>query len=130
MMHIKYTLGASDLHGIGVFADEDLHKGQLIYTASPMLDVNISQAEFESLPDKEKAEVAWWGYKVPNKDIWHVDFDVSKFINHSDEGSVTQDRNHEGAYVVAARDIRAGEELTQNYLEFESTEDVRKRGIK
>jgi len=37
MIHIAYKLKTSDLHGIGLFADEDIKKGQLIYTASPYL---------------------------------------------------------------------------------------------
>jgi SET domain-containing protein len=61
--------------------------------------------------------------------MWHVDFDVSKFINHSYDATVTQDEQHDEAYLVAARDITVGEELTQNYLEFESEEDLRRRGI-
>jgi SET domain-containing protein len=129
MIHIKYKLDKSNLHGVGLFADEELHKGQLVYTSSPLLDVNISQEQFDSLSKEEQREIEWWGFKVPNEDIWHVDFDVSKFINHSKDGTVTQDTNHKDAYLVAARDVRSGEELTQNYLEFESEEDLLKRGI-
>lgn len=56
-------------------------------------------------------------------------FDVSKFINHSDDATVTQDEGYEDAYLVATRDIEPGEELTQNYLEFETAEDLVRRGI-
>ncbi len=61
--------------------------------------------------------------------MWHVDFDVSKFINHAVDATVSQDDTHEDAFLVATRDIATGEELTQNYLEFESKEDLRRRGI-
>lgn len=61
--------------------------------------------------------------------MWHVDFDVSKFINHAYDATLTQDANHDEAYLVAARTIQSGEELTQNYLEFEGVEDLRRRGI-
>ncbi len=130
MIHIKYKLNTSKFHGIGLFADEDIKKGELIYTASPLLDVNITQAEFDSLSDKEKSEIKYWGFWIEAEKVWHVDFDVSKFINHEKEGTVTQDANHVDAYLVAARDIAAGEELTQNYLEFETEEDLKNRGIK
>lgn len=43
--------------------------------------------------------------------------------------TVIQDEKHEEAYLVTKRDIKVGEELTQNYLEFESEEDLQKRGI-
>ncbi len=129
MIHIKYKLDRSPNHGIGLFAGEDLKKGQLIYTANPLLDVNITQAQFDSLNDKEKEEFRWWGFFDESIQKWHVDFDVSKFINHSYHPTVTQESTRKEAYLIATRDIKAGEELTQNYLEFENKEDLEKRGI-
>lgn len=130
MMHIKYRLDKSSKHGIGLFANEDIKKGELIYTASPLLDVNITQTQFDSLLDNEKREVQYWGFFDEQTKLWHVDFDVSKFINHSKEATLTQNPKHTEAYLIATRDIKKGEELTQNYLEFESQEDLLKRGIK
>lgn len=129
MIHIKYNLDKSEHHGVGLFANQNISKGTLIYTASPLLDVNLTQEQFDSLDEKEKHEVQWWGFFDEPSQKWHVDFDVSHFINHSYEATVTQDSAHADAYLVAARDIQAGEELTQNYLEFESIEDLAKRGI-
>ena len=57
MIHIKYKLDKSKHHGIGLFADEDLKQGQLVYTASPLLDVNLTQEQFDSLSDREKEEL-------------------------------------------------------------------------
>lgn len=129
MIHIAYRLKASDLHGVGLFANENIKNGQLIYTASPLLDLNITQEQFDRLEQKEKDEVLWWGFFDQPSQLWHVDFDVSKFINHSPNATVTQDENHDEAYLIAARDIQLGEELTQNYLEFETQDDLRRRGI-
>lgn len=129
MMHIKYKLDRSEFHGIGLFADQDLKIGQLVYTASPLLDLNLSKEQFESLDETEKQEVRWWGFQIPETKQWHVDFDVSKFINHSDKPTVTQNPNETAAWLVTTRDVAKGEELTQNYLEFESSDDLKKRGI-
>ena len=118
MIHIKYTLDKSQLHGIGLFTAEDLKKGQLVYTSSPLLDVNITQEQFDSLSPQEKEEIRWWGFEVRGEGTWHVDFDVTKFINHSYDPTITQDTDHKDAYLITTRDIKAGEELTQNYLEF------------
>lgn len=130
MLHVKYKLDKSPLHGIGLFTDEPLKTGTLIYSSSPILDVNISQSQFDSLQEAERNEVRFWGFWVEEEQVWHVDFDVSKFINHSFEPTVTQHPDHKDAYLIATRDIRQGEELTQNYLEFESLDDLRNRGIK
>jgi SET domain-containing protein len=129
MIHIKYKLKPSGFHGIGLFADQEIKKGELIYTASPLLDLNITQEQFDSLHQIEKDEILWWGFYNKPSQKWHVDFDVSKFINHSKKATVTQDENHDEAYLVATCDIKAGDELTQNYLEFESEDDLKRRGI-
>lgn len=129
MIHVAYRLEASELHGIGLFANEDIKKGQLIYTASPLLDLNITREEFDELEQKEKDEILWWGFFDQPSQMWHVDFDVSKFINHSPNATVTQNESHDEAYLIATRDIRPGEELTQNYLEFETQTDLERRGI-
>lgn len=130
MIHIKYKLGKSKLHGIGLFAEENLKKGQVIYTASPLLDVDISKQQFNSLDEKEQREIKYWGFWDEPNNVWHVDFDNSKFINHSFEPTLTQDSKHKDAYLVTTKNIKKGEELTQNYLEFETEEDLNKRGIK
>jgi len=130
MIHIKYRLDRSALHGIGLFADEAIKKGQVVYTASPALDLNLSKNQFEGLNEKEQTEVKYYGFWDELNNVWHVDFDVSRFINHSSDASLTQEKGHKDAYLIAARNINSGEELTQNYLEFESKEDLEKRGIR
>lgn len=129
MIHVAYKLKTSDLHGVGLFSNEDIKKGQLVYTASPLLDLNITQEQFDSLEQKEKEEVLWWGFFDQPSKMWHVDFDVTKFINHSSDATVMQDGNHDEAYLIATRDIQPDEELTQNYLEFETPDDLLRRGI-
>jgi SET domain-containing protein len=129
MIHVKYKLDKSGLHGIGFFANQDIPKGTLIYSASPLLDLNLSQEKFNLLSDSEKDEIRYWGFWVEAEKVWHVDFDNSKFLNHSKKGNVTQDFSHPEAWLIAANDIKSGEEMTQNYLEFESEEDLKRRGI-
>lgn len=126
---IKYKLERSMMHGIGLFTDEDLRKGQLVYVASPKLDVDISQEEFNTLDEKEKAEVRYWGFRIEESNTWHVDFDVTRFVNHSFSPTLTQDPSHQDAYLITTRDVKKGEELTQDYLEFESEKDLMARGI-
>ena len=129
MIHIKYKLDKSEHHGLGAFADEDIAKGTVIYTPSPLLDVDLTQEEFDSLDEKEKEEVRYWGFFERGTQKWHVDFGVTRFINHSHGGTVTQDSTYAESHLIAARDIKKGEELTQSYIEIESEEMLRKLGI-
>ena len=129
MIHVKYRLDKSQKHGVGLFADQDISKDSLIYTPSPLLDVNLTQGQFDSLDDKEKQEIQYWGFFDEPSQKWHVDFDVSHFINHAYDASVTQDPAFTEAHLIAVRDIKKGEELTQNYLEFETPDDLQRRGV-
>lgn len=129
MIHVKYKLNTSTYHGIGLFADQEIKKGELVYTPSPLLDVNLTQEASDSLDEKEREEMRYWGYFDEPSQRWHVDFDVSHFINHAYDATITQDPGHASAYLIATRDISVGEELTQNYLEFETEEDLKRRGI-
>jgi SET domain-containing protein len=129
VIYIKYQLKESPLHGVGLFSDQDIKEGELVLTASPMLDVDITQEQFDSLRQSEQDEVRWWGYFYEPSQIWHVDFDVSRFINHSYDATLKQDEHNGEPCLVAARDVKAGEELTQNYLEIETPDDLARRGI-
>lgn len=129
MLHIKYKVDKSYKHGLGLIALQNIKIGDVIYTASPLLDLNLPYKEFDKLNDREKDEVKYWGFKIESEKIWHVDFDMSKFINHSFDANTTQDFTHEEDYLVAIKDIKFGEELTQNYLEFETEDDLKRRGI-
>jgi len=125
MIHIKYKLDRSATHGIGIFADQDIQKGQLIYTVSPGLDVDITQVQFDSLKEEEKKKIKYWGYWFEPNKVWHVDFDHIHFINHPFTPNSAQDFSLPEAPLTATRNIKTGEELTQNYLDFLSEEDLK-----
>ncbi len=129
MIHIKYRLDRSQIHGIGLFADQDVKKGDTIFTDEPLLDVNITEKQFTSLNKSTQKEILYWGYFDKQNQKWHVDFDHIHFINHSFNPNMTQDMTRSDVLLVSSRDIRAGEELTQNYLEFENEDDLIRRGI-
>ena len=130
MILIDYEIKSSQVHGGGMFTKQDITKGDLIAKASPLLDVDITVDVFDKLEEKEKEEMLYWGFYDEPRGLYHCDFDNTKFINHSKEGNVTQDETYQDMYLIAKKNISKGEELTQNYLEFESEEDLLNRGIK
>lgn len=115
MIHINYYIGKSELEGVGLFTKENLKKGDLIYTPSPLLDVDIDQLEFDNLKPQEQKEVEYYGYFHSKTQKWHVAYDAIRLLNHSDVSNVTQD---EDMVMVALCDVPSGSELVQNYREF------------
>lgn len=122
MIHINYKIKTSHTHGIGLFTDQDIKKGDLIYTPSPLLDVDLTQEEFETLTPSEQKELKYYGYFNKKTSRWHVAYDAIRVLNHAPKGvaNVTQD---EDMVMTAIRDISRGEEILQDYSEIFSTDD-------
>lgn len=104
------------MNGLGLFTEEDIRKGDLIYTPNSLLDINLSQEEFDSLTESEQEHITYHGYFHEKSKKWHVAHGGIQFINHADSSvaNVTQD---EDMNLFAKRDIKSGEELLQNYAE-------------
>ncbi len=124
MFHVKVIVKESGVHGLGLFADEPIAQEQLVYTSNPDLDLVLSKAAFEMLAPEEQAHIAHYGFK-DTMGFWHLAHDDIRFCNHSKNGNVTL--TEEG--IVATRDIDKGEELLQDYGEFEDLDESR-RNIK
>lgn len=116
MIHIRYKIQASNTHGIGLFADQDIKAGDLIYTPNPLLDVDITEAQFETLSPSEQKEVMYYGYFNHKTHQWHVAFDAIRILNHgeAEASNVSQD---EDMVMRAKKDILKGDELLQDYSE-------------
>lgn len=116
MIHISYKILASKTHGIGLFADQNIKGGDLIYTPSPLLDVDLTPEQFQGLTENEQREVMYYGYFNKYSGKYHVAFDAIRVLNHAntDVANVTQ---NEEMIMTAKRDIQKGEELLQDYVE-------------
>jgi len=115
MFHVKIELKKSKIHRIGLFAAQEISKGEKIYTGNEKLDLFLSEGEFSRLPEDEKNTIKHYGYLDKEKHKWHLSFDDIRFCNHGSNGNITlKDKS-----LVAKRDIAKGEELTQDYREFE-----------
>ncbi len=116
MIHIKYIVKESGVHGIGLFTEQMIQKGELIYTPSPLLDLDLTVQDFLTLTDSEKEEVRYYGYFNKKHKKWHVAFDMIRILNHGagSAANVTQD---DDMILIAKRCILKGEELLQDYAE-------------
>ena len=119
MLHIKYRLAPSSIHGIGVFTDQHIPKDFCIVEASPLLDINLRTEEFMLLSETEQSEIRHHGHYDKVLNVWHVDFDMTRFANHSTQPNLAQRYSEKGYYIISLRDIAHGEELTINYQDFE-----------
>lgn len=120
MLMINASVKPSRIHGMGCFTNEDIAKGQLVWIYDPRVDLSIPVAELGSFPEPMQAFLDMYGYRTisDGAEVMVLCGDHSKHMNHADvPNCLTEDSK--GDTNVAARDIKAGEELTCDYYSFD-----------
>ncbi len=127
MLCVKTKLGLSQIHGIGLFADEDIHEGQIIWEFNPLIDLVLSEEEVNSLQESCKEQILNYSFKTING-YYVLVGDDNRFINFSEDPNVS-DIPDVTSPSVAKRDIKKGEELTSDYC-FDFGKDERNLNVK
>lgn len=120
MLKVKTITKQSDVHGIGLFADEDIPKGTVIWEFDPGLDISITKDEYSRLSSVSKQFFDHYGYWSDELDIYICAADGWRFTNHSknpNTGTINSSKGNEGQD-VALRDIKKGEEILFDYRSF------------
>ena len=111
---VRCKLAPSSISGIGVFAIQDIKKGEKLYCI-PSLSLkwySLSYGSFGKLfsPVRELILERWPSiingshFVSPNDMVWLI-----TFMNHSETPNYNVDTD------TALQDIKAGEEVTENY---------------
>ena len=114
MLLVKTYLDKSKIHGIGVFAGQSIRKNAKIWRFVFGFDRYYSKKKIAKLPKQARDYLKLHGYQWKNEILLSMDYDT--FMNHSADAN-TYYRN---GYVLARRDIRKGEEITNDYRAFEA----------
>lgn len=110
MLIVPNYVSRSDIHGLGVFAAETIADGTLVWEFNPIIDVEIDILEILNLPVSAGDLALMRSFcTASGKTILSRDNGV--FLNHSDHPNTIS--NDIGLF--AARNIKAGEEITENY---------------
>lgn len=111
-------LKPSPVHGIGVFAMQDIPKGcRTIFSRNIGEWIKVPIADVEKLPDHSRNLVETYclydeeHYYVP--DYGFKVMDMVNYLNHSSTPNIIS--VNDGEYFEALTDIPAGEELLVNY---------------
>lgn len=116
MLLVKTVLNNSNIHGIGLFADQDISKGETIWKLHPSTCSIFSYQEFlslcKSIPLVGITNFLQYSY-LKNNQVYYLS-DNSKFINHSLDANIGFSSD---CKEVALRDISKGEELLENYIQ-------------
>jgi len=126
MYLVKIDVKESTINGKGVFSVEPIKQGTVVWKFDFSHDKSLSPEDFENLSEEDRAKLLRVAYlsRQTNRWVYPPENDPALFTNHNPETnnmSVVWDKTISDEPVfVANRDIEAGEELTNNYLDFDS----------
>lgn len=121
MLLIKTTLKSFKGKGIGLVASEDIKKGTIICCDDFNIDREFHDDLLKERPEYFRALIPFlkkYATYSKEKRVWHLHSDNMRFMNHSTNPNVEWDGSDNWQY-VATRNIKSGEEITCNYIEFE-----------
>ncbi|TFH41496.1 MAG: SET domain-containing protein-lysine N-methyltransferase [Chrysiogenales bacterium] len=106
-----------DVHiGFGLFADQFIPKGTIIWKFNPLIDRVISRYDLASFSDIELHFLETYTYREGENLI--LCSDDAKYVNHSHTPNTDNFENEEGSVTVANTDINTGDEITSDYSHF------------
>ena len=108
MLSDKVVKKPSAIHGYGLFAKDDIKKGEILWTEDSNIK-KITLEQFKNLTGKEKEEWDHYSYCVDG--FVCIEYDDSRYWNHS----FNANSKDEDITCIASRDIKKGEELTWDY---------------
>lgn len=114
MFLIHTCVKPSRIHGMGVFAAEDIPAGTLIWIYNEKVDWRMSEDDLSRFPEPFQSRMRDYSYRLPSGDYVFCG-DNAKFMNHSNSPNC----DDSGDRTVTRRHIRAGEELTCDYRDFD-----------
>ncbi len=125
MLCVKTKIKESKIHGIGLFADEFIKKGTVIWRFTPGFDIKFTEEQILSFPDLVQIYLSKYTWKSKKSGLYCFCTDDGKFFNHSDNQNCFSEylSDEDESQVFAIRDIEIGEELTDNYSSFEDDEE-------
>lgn len=119
MLLIKTTIGPSIIHGIGLYADQFIPKGTIIWEFTPGFDHRLTKSKLEKWKEIDP-DASKYVYLDKNTSQYILCSDNARFMNHS---STPNSRHmylkNEYGQTIATRDIQIGEEIIYHYQDCE-----------
>lgn len=114
MILIRCYVDKSKIHGIGLFASEDIPRGTVIWRMDNEFDRVFTREQFLDFPKPVQEFMV--KYSWLDGEVYILHSDLGKFINHSETPNIICEKDN---YTIASRDIKAGDELTENYFDYD-----------
>ena len=109
---VKTKVRPSAIEGLGLYADEDISSGTIVWKHDFIIDGWISENDWLNYPESLKEHIKHFCCYDSKMCGWIRASDNANWMNHSDEPNL----DVPNYYIhIANRDIKKGEELTLDY---------------
>ena len=115
MLIVKTRLGLSKIHGIGLFADQNIPKGTMVWEFDSLIDIYIPKSNLKKIPLSSQEQLLRYIFLDKIRKKYLLCGDDARFFNHSDKPNCDDGIDN---ITIAIRNIKKGEELTVNYKVF------------
>jgi SET domain-containing protein len=120
MLLVKTRLGVSPIHGIGLYADEFIAEGTVIWKFNQVIDIWLRREDIDALSCASREQIEKYSYRAQHTGLYALCGDDARFFNHSaDPNCFDVCHSIEVDLTIAGRDINPGEELTCDYALFD-----------
>lgn len=125
MILVQTELKSSIIHGIGIFAKEFIAKGIRVWEFKNGFDMILSKEQIDGLSVSARMQVLNYAYTSKKTGMYVLCADDSRFFNHSPNANTvcvynSMSGSDENLICYAVRNIQPGEEMTNNYEEFDA----------
>lgn len=120
MLTVKTHIAPSTIHGIGIFADEFIPKGKIVWVFHPHVDLALTEEMILELDPPCREQVRKYSYFDGPSQKFILCGDDARHFNHAEDPNCDDHDTQVAHVTVAARDIQEGEELTCNYSVFDA----------
>lgn len=125
MLTVKTKVRESKIHGVGLFADQFIPKGTVIFKFTPGFDLKFTKEQILGFPEHLQIFFCIYTWKSETSKLYILHSDGGRYINHSyDSNALSEYKDgDEEMTTTAIKDISIGEEITDNYSSFEDAAD-------
>lgn len=108
--------------GIGLFADENIKYGTVVWKFDDGIDMLFTDELFSSAPKDKQDQIKKHAYYDEALKVWVLCADDAVMFNHSDNPNCREEKDSKyfQGRTVAIKDIKQGEEITCDYFEFDA----------
>ncbi len=127
MLTVQTYIQQSLIEGLGLFTAQAIPKGTVVWKFDPRFDLVFDPADVAQMSEVERSLIEKYAYLSSKSGKFVFSIDNTRFTNHSSLHSniemVHVDDEPE-TRAVASRDIEVGEEILENYRDFDANDET------